>query len=1002
MPKITLATVTTKIDDLIKYNKIAQSPYTGDLKAAHSKLTEFNARIEKLLKLEEFSPEDNTAGEKLSKLKADYQLIANELKGLGLNLSDLVKKNNEQSKTLEEKQIDEIAQNLIDLGDLVPSITPECLALHHLCLALGGISIKISQANLPTAGGEKNIFNNDLIPTKGICGGLVRTWIDRSLDAGGSPNYPITSTIGVLKAQERLFHPNAKSIFAKKLVELNRNHLFDTLDENSLNEMHIRGDGWAHAIGLRKNQNRFEIFDPNYGYFTLRDRKNASLLLSAIITSYEFDFNAVNSVEIAKCGTQIEANKFPNNSALDKAAISALSKESYKNLKKFYQEQISKILAIKNKENSPRILLDIIRDFGSSLNDTDKKTLVHHLENCRNGQASKLNQALLGEEAIEYIAAFTSQQKGDLSQLFDTIIREASIEIALPKPITQLLEEIDTHKIALVNNLETARADYLSTISKPLPKHKDDILDRQNEINKLTLDRKRLENRLQKLAALNIKEKLIATHLGHLDNAYSLEQAKKDLASLAVNDLPTSNADLALIGKLQDLNHKLLNHIEKLSYISGKALSVEQALSMAKKNQERSHCEDIIKLIEKAENAIYNEENPEPIIIDIQKYIPSFNNPLNLLDDDNFDELTSQFKEVEKYSDAELKIIRDIFRNVDQSSSSIQYQFQSTLNKLKNEDTDEAEFLSARIKDANALQSDIQKVLNPYTTDKIDIKILIQAVRTLSPESIDQNGAAIAKKTHSHLSSFEPTQIPKKVTNYLAQLASLPENKPAEETIKAFIEKNKTSSTFLNDKKITLEDYLNQIKTHFDLPKATPANEITFSIIKEKIDAKILEINNEAEQEAERNRLEAEQRALAEKLRLDEEKRLQKAKIAKQSANILKLKTFIADNTYWHSKVSVFNIKKAPDGVVLMRKVIQNNPKCDDAHLMDLLSNIASDRINKKKKAFSFFESKRHTDTDVFYRAFYNPKACMSLDEKHQALENILSTYTSPAIKQKR
>ena len=529
------------LDDRIKNLMKKQEPaHRGFLEYVRSEIKTIDQKSKAIFEkyqAELFHPElnDEHSDSIQEKFNQEYKIITMELTRIANDI-------NEKSQVIIADQSSEIARSLksvaediIKMTQLTPKFVynPSDKLIYSLCAALGGVSIKIGQDMLPTAG----VVESDLKKidnTGGICGGMVLEWIDESVRFG-TCRYPVTSTQEVLRKQDTQNHYKSKYFKADSDFQLfetiNFESKFNLLVENIPYLIIILGKTGGHGLGIRKHRDHIEIFDPNYGYFFFREIKNAATWMSILFQHlYSVNFPCENILFLKFQNEDLKVipeSTYPTSAMLDQVSVEPYSQLGYQKLIEYFRKHLNSLLR-GNKDKVIELILKALLTLNQHLYEADSHRLVNFVNSLINPEhevSLKDQEFIFGcRKYYNYFKRiFTlKSNEGTRDKLLACKLElEKSYYRRLPID-PQILSTIENFDNAVKNchqkmyDLSTILSDEMRKKDKEMPY----IKYLRNYIDVLNLKRRNLRR-------CKIASKLRASVHGVVD--YTLEQAKADM-----------------------------------------------------------------------------------------------------------------------------------------------------------------------------------------------------------------------------------------------------------------------------------------------------------------------------------------------------------------------------------------------------------------------------------------------------------------------------------------
>lgn len=163
--------------------------------------------------------------------------------------------------------------------------------LHNYCKRLGGNFFPFSQGFDPFFGYSIG-RNGKREGNGGECHGLTENWIMQVQKEGYTRQIPLINKDVQNIQQEQQDY--SFSIF-KKSYDLSSEGMKKLLEHVSINHIYridISGSIPGHSVGIRRfvdsdnQQERYELFDPNFGLFVFKDQKSAQSFLAMMMLDY--------------------------------------------------------------------------------------------------------------------------------------------------------------------------------------------------------------------------------------------------------------------------------------------------------------------------------------------------------------------------------------------------------------------------------------------------------------------------------------------------------------------------------------------------------------------------------------------------------------------------------------------------------------------------------------------------------------------------------------------
>lgn len=290
--------------------------------------------------LTNFHEKDQT--EQRAAIVREYGVIKTTLAELGRAMSEFTLPHPVENKEQNQQVLDaihRIGSEATLLAEHMPAFELHSFTrlIYDFCKALGGISIQISQSNLPNIGIEVEAGKKPEL-SGGKCAGLQNEWAEQSINQG-TPRYPLTSTISVLQKQDRqgillqeryIVTPDCISL----QHEFNIQKIFGQLKENIPYQIRLSENEGGHAVGVRKHANCVEIYDPNFGNLFLPSASAAADLFTLLLSNYRSADMSYTKIGILEYGAYdqdyvIPRNEFVTNGLINESIQYAASEDGY-------------------------------------------------------------------------------------------------------------------------------------------------------------------------------------------------------------------------------------------------------------------------------------------------------------------------------------------------------------------------------------------------------------------------------------------------------------------------------------------------------------------------------------------------------------------------------------------------------------------------------------------------------------------------------------------------
>ena len=948
----------------------------SELKQYDSDLQTFFLSLQRQLHKSLLKEEKNNL---IIQLREKYLVLSGFFKEMGLLF---ITKAHQLNDSDYKSNLFKIGENLISVSKLVPDYKKLIMVssdeIYNFAKALGGVYLRFGQNSLPTVAGHDDGKKAEV---DGVCGGMVLEWAQQSV-AKGTPNYPITSNLLVLKRQRDQQKERAQqyNIVGKKtsVCHLNLIEKLKTLQDHLphyvvISNANVRG---SHALGIRKQKNYVEIMDPNYGNFFFRDVESAGIWLAVLLQRYRiiYHFPAEKILFYhyrADC-LPIMENQFISMKNLDAAVIQSHSDKGNIRLLQLFKTHISNIIYQSN---------DVFYDFISAIkhffyclttkDSQDLRELITCLEN--NGEYQDLFNNFISQADFNALKTkLAKKTDAEFQQIKATFKKLISISPRnlLPPSIITILDDIKKLNQRVMMEMHQL-ATELSSLKKDNPPNKD-------EIDKLNFKIEVLNKVRKKLRMNQIDSKLIAGFYGKI--SYSEIDAKRELNLLFGADItqpyPFKELDhWYLIGQIESLKNALSLLDENLKNRSDwidETLYAKQHQLMVLKKHEKIAA--IFNFCDEMRNKIVSNEDYNRLLDEIMKAIPNFLDfPESGVDYKYSDYLEILETNLEtfippiKYSADEIEIMNNLFQLLDKSSPrSIQY---ALLGKARTEG-EYQNIYQDLLQSANELRLLLIKSIDP-DQEKLPISYFIDLVRKMTP-TIDDWGCNQTNEYDFSL-HIKKLNLPQFI---IALVSSIKEEEAAAGTnpnvlsllFDDLIKKFNTSLKFYREGNIYLSDCLNQMLNDLAVNPSLPLDAINEQVIRDAITRQKLTIENDLRITAAPHRPDP---VVAAPHRPDPVVAAGREEVNEASSeNQKKLEriiTIIQDEAFWKSKVH-FSFSAAPKGVMEMRKALLQNTQDKDEALRSL-AQIAENRTFKTAVPCCFFSRlfRAHT-TSMLYK----------------------------------
>jgi len=898
----------------------------------------------------------------IKKFNDDYALLARQIKEIGKATKEQAERMNKKDDEAIAAALRDIASDLLIMYKHIPPFSDRADPhLIKLAKALGGVCIAISQSELPTAGAELDQQGSDK-RSGGICAGLVMSWAEQSYQ-NGTPYYPITSNIVVLNSFENQHFLKEDVYTVEKVDKVNQIDLFQhlaTLEENCPYYIAIRDNAVGHAIGIRKQAQYIEIYDPNYGHVFLRETNEAATWLNALFQYYQstkFPCDDIVFFRYKNKGDDyiIPESKFPTEFMINEVTYfphtevgNAVLIEKFKHHQRvlcLYAEETNIEISKKN-----TILLSALKNMIRYLSVDDLKILLTILGSCKNNQnyPARIKQLLH-------------------SSVYDNLRGNAELEDVM----TELQQNIAardavlTDKQVIINRIkayEQASIRHTQDITKKIIelriKNSDPAL-----IKELVQEQTILTNRRNKLLGMHIDGKLYSGQVTVAEAkdilmAYKPEEVKKVMRSA---EMLRYKAALNTVERIQDgfltigysLNERMLNVNDLLSS-KQKERVVAYKIKLVNEKQEQ---------LETVKQALLNEESLAGVEATLNKIYPGIT---DIVQNPCYSDETWLVKEFEtylneltekassKYTKDEYIQLKKLYAYISDLPGSIQGALNAELDKNL---TDYQKKVVAKLKeDIAALRLLFISAVNPDTGKVIEVADFVKLIRDLSPTSFDKQGERI-----EHPYQFKwHYELPEQPARILAIIKDMKDNDPDSQTDAFYSKYEEMIQYWVHQAKKDVKmanDFYTQFFVEFRIPVDTKPYDVSddqlIKAVQTKRDAVVAAIEAAKKQ----------------------------ALLEQRSDVVDHLVAVVESGSFWSDKVSMFNPKGAPDGILLMRSQIARLVALKNADrasyndkVIDILSNVSTQRINRFNAGL-FYSITRDEVTDNFYHLCRAAKA---------------------------
>lgn len=764
--------------------------------------------------------------------------LARKLYEIGKHVRKRAKEYSEDCHFILIRELNIIGNDLMIVSQSIPSFEQGYIQpLSSLCKSLGGIFIAIGQRSLPTAGAESD-WDGNIEPSTGICAGMVIDWSKQVVE-NGTPHYPITSNIDVQicqEAQQKIItahyiakgtSPTTTIDTANKLKLLERNYPYFI---SITNENKTEG----HAIGIRKQSNFIEIFDPNYGYFFFSSIESASCWLNAVLRNYQSCGFPCDTIEFFRHkSTAASESSFPSNYMLNSVAFLPHTKNGRIELIQTYNKHIEALIVNSSEEKVTPILLTAFSDMFSLLSFEDGEHIIKIIKACKENTPYNDDEMALLKAKIYSSDVF----RKNIDVIMDSIEKLHTNRKAIPSDIRDAIQTVNLSSERLLSKINTLTA-HLITARR---ENNDKI------IKLLVVEIYLLKSKHRILIDENIPAKLLSTIERENTPQFTTQKALQRLQSLtSIPSAETVTALAILLGKIEYAKNALAHMDAQLRNCYHPTLDLNAEGQNKASVYKIKIIRDLYGKLEQFRDAILHHNNDTrsfeselaPYIGDIH-HLPEYKaeNDYTLIIEAINHKLSSEMPK--KYSPSELAVLNRLYGLLSSQPGSILH----ALNSLKVDNAVESSMKDAidnLINQANRIRLFLINAVDPGKDKEFEVSHFVKLVRELSPSSVDENGFNIPGTCHNFSHYIQLLLLPNGILVVIKnRIASMQQSKNT--TAVDYLENLYKRFNILNnqyqDGKITITDYTNHVCNDLNLPKGQLYN-VTISLIEKAIDNK--------------------------------------------------------------------------------------------------------------------------------------------------------------------